>query len=257
MPNDFKKQADDLKPREKLLKAPRVGDLHDEDLLAIILKTGAEGCDVMELSRRLISHYGSVRKFVGAAADWRTLREDIRVHNLASPDRKILGVGEAKLLELAAAIELARRGIELLRGEPGDDAPLPKTVRTFADAHRVFRYALRGRSEQENFLVLPVDTRFTPLCDPIFVTRGTLSSTPVHPREVFREAIRWGAHALLVAHNHPSGDATPSAEDVRLTERLVEVSKLVSIPLVDHLVLGSSQGCDACISLRQAKLVEF
>ena len=254
MPSDFKNQADELKPREKMMRAASLRDVDSEDLLAVLLKTGAQGCDVMELSRRLVSLFGSIRTFVKVGADWRAMKEAVRRHNEEHPDRRVAGVGDVKLLELAAAIELARRGFD----QGIEDAePPPRNVRTSADAARIFRSALTGRGEQENFFVLPVDSRFAPACDPICITRGTLSSTPVHPREVFREAIRWGAHAIVVAHNHPSGDTTPSREDIALTTRLLEVSKLVAIPLVDHLVLGSSQTGRGFLSLRESKLVDF
>lgn len=254
MANNFKNQADDLKPREKMMRAASLRDVDSEDLLAVLLKTGTSGCDVMELSRRLITIFGSIHEFTRVAIDWRAMKERIRVANQEHPERKISGVGDVKLLELAAATELARRGFAQRFDD--EDAP-PKNVRTIPDAVRFFRSALVGRSEQENFFVLPIDTRFVPACEPICLTRGTLSSTPAHPREVFREAIRWGAHAIMVAHNHPSGDPTPSREDIALTSRLIEASRLVSIPLVDHIVLGSSQYSKGYISLRESGLVEF
>lgn len=255
MANDFKKQAAELMPREKMKSLSSASEMASEDLLAILLKTGAEGCDVMELSRRLISMAGSVGQFVNLASNWRSLRDAVRKHNKANPDRKIMGIGETKMLELTAAIELARRST---RGAAGDDdgAP-PKTIRTVEDAIAVFCYAYRGRGEQECFLVLPLDTRNNVLCDPICVTRGTVSSTPVHPREVFKEAIRWGASSILVAHNHPSGNTSPSKEDLELTKRLVEVSQLVSIPLIDHIIVGTSSSGRTGISLRKQKFVDF
>ena len=87
---------------------------------------------------------------------------------------------------------------------------------------------------------LPLDTHFHPLSEPLRVTRGTRDATDVHVREVFREAIRWNARGAMVAHNHPTGDPTPSEEDLSLTRRLVETAQVLGIELVDHLVLGRS-----------------
>lgn len=255
--SEFKARADESKPREKMMRAPSLREISGEDLLAVLLKTGAQGCDVSALAARLLSLYGSTAAFVRAAADWRAVKERVRRHNAEHPQARILGVGDVKLLELAAAVELARRGFD---AAPDDDdgAGVPLKIRSASDALRAFRVAVRGRGEQENFFVLPIDVKFTPLSDPICVTRGTVASTPVHPREVFREAVRWGAHAIFVAHNHPSGDPTPSQEDFALTERLLEVAQTVGIPLLDHIVFGTGRGAaGGFVSFRAANLVKF
>ncbi len=260
MANDFKSRPAELKPREKMARSPDLSTLSSEELLAILLKTGAADCDVMELSSRLISHFRSTRNFIRTAIDWRALEREIAAHNRDNPGRRILGVGRVKLFELAAAFELGRRGLaSAADGDLDAGENLPSDVRTVANAERIFRYALIGRGEQENFLVLPVTARFTPLSDPIFATRGTVSSTPVHPRDVFREAVRWGAHSVIVAHNHPSGDPTPSAKDLSLTRRLVEISQLMAIPLLDHLVLATAPDSSPgdFVSIRGAELVSF
>ncbi len=116
-----------------------------------------------------------------------------------------------------------------------------------------FVEALMGE-EQEIFFVLPLDTKNHPLCTaPLRVTYGLLDQTPVHPREVFKAAIRWGAQSIIVAHNHPSGDPMPGKDDIRLTERLVEASRIIGIPLLDHLILGSPSSADGrgFVSLRK------
>lgn len=152
------------------------------------------------------------------------------------------------MLELAAAFELARRGFS---GDDDGDNGMPAKISGVKQAVTAFSVGLRGKREQENFFVLPINTKLVPLSEPICISRGTLSSTPAHPREVFREAVRWGAHAIFICHNHPSGDVTPSDEDKALTKRLVDVGKLVAIPVVDHIILGSSPTSDKYFSMRE------
>ena len=245
-PNDFKSLPDELKPREKMRRAASVRDVETEALLAVLLKTGAAGCDVAELSRRLLKAAGSLSRLV--RCDWRELALLIRQHNAAHQETKILGIGPAKQLELAAAFELVRRGYAV---SAEDVRSL--VVRESGDAAEIFRRVLDPGDEQENFLVLPLDAKNHPLCEPIRVTRGTLDMSPVHGREVFKDAIRWGAHAVMVAHNHPSGDPTPSRDDLAVTRRLVEASVVVGIPLLDHLILGRTD----FISLRESGDVAF
>jgi DNA repair protein RadC len=245
-PNNFKAMSDDLKPREKMRRAASVRDVDTEALLAVMLKTGAAGCDVAELSRRLLKAAGSLSRLV--KCDWRELEALIRAHNAAHPEERVVGIGPAKGLLLAAAFELVRRGYAVT-----DDDVRGLTVREAGDAAEIFRRALSLGEEQENFLVLPLDAKNHPLCEPICVTRGTLDMSPVHGREVFKDAIRWGAHAVMVAHNHPSGDPTPSGDDLAVTRRLVEASAVVGIPLLDHLILGRS----AFVSLRESGEVAF
>lgn len=245
-PNNFKAMSDDLKPREKMRRAASVRDVETEALLAVMLKTGAAGCDVGELSRRLLKAAGSLSRLV--KCDWRELESLIRIYNAAHPEERVVGIGPAKGLLLAAAFELVRRGYAVT-----DEDVRGLTVREAGDAAEIFRRALDLGEEQENFLVLPLDAKNHPLCEPICVTRGTLDMSPVHGREVFKDAIRWGAHAVMVAHNHPSGDSTPSGDDLAVTRRLVEASAVVGIPLLDHLILGR----DDFVSLRESGDVAF
>lgn len=244
--NDFRALPDELKPREQLRRAASPRDVSDEALLAVLLKTGANGCDVCELARRLLKAFGSLHALV--RADSRQLERTIRDYNQAHPEKRILGIGPVKSLELTAAFELVRRGFE-----PRSDYVRLRKVSTSEDAYAVFKRAVSLGDEQENFYVLPLDSKRHPLCEAVRVTRGTLDSSPVHVREVFKDAIKWGAHAVMVAHNHPSGDPEPSVADVVMTRRLVEASTLVGIPLIDHLVVGM----DRYVSLRETGAVAF
>ncbi len=244
--NNFKSLSDELKPRERMRRASSVRAVDDAALLAVMLKTGTQGCDVMESSRRLLKAFGSLPRLV--RCDWRELGETIRQYNKVHPNERVLGIGPTKQLELAAAFELVRRGFDV---SPEDVRA--KAVDSSEAAVEIFRRALALGEEQENLFVLPLDAKRHPLCEPICATRGTLDKSPVHSREVFKDAIRWGAHAVIVAHNHPSGDPTPSREDIVVTKRLLEASLVVGIPLIDHVILGNP----GFTSLRDLGLVAF
>ncbi len=231
--NNFRSLSNELKPREKMRRASSVRAVDDVSLLAVMLKTGTNGCDVMESSRRLLKAFGSLTRLV--RCDWRELGETIKQYNKAHPNERVLGIGPTKQLELAAAFELVRRGFDV-----SSEDVRAKAVDSTETAVEIFRRSLAMGEEQENLFVLPLDAKNHPLCEPICATRGTLDMSPIHSREVFKDAIRWGAHAVIVAHNHPSGDPTPSREDAIVTKRLVEASAVIGIPLLDHIVLGNS-----------------
>jgi len=227
--------VENLLPRERMLNAVRAEEVPSEALLAILLKTGAPGCDVCELARRLLDCFGSVAALV--KCDWRTIAEKVRSYNAQNPARPISGLGQVKLLELAAAFELGRRGYDA-----GVVDVRKVTVNSPDAAAELFWQQVRGWEEQENFLVLPLDAAKHPLAEPLVLVRGSLDAATVHPREVFKEAVRWGTHSLIVAHNHPSGSLKPSRQDRELTARLQECARLMQIPLVDHLILGIENG---------------
>ena len=220
-------------PREQMERAASPHDLKDEAVLAILLKTGAPGCDVLELARRLIKAFGCLQDLV--EADWRMLLAKIANYNKRNPDEPIKGVGKVKALELAAAFEL---GYRRLRVKPSDLKAL--RVGNAEEAYRVFKFIAQEGDAVENFWVLPLNAQRHPLCEPIRVARGTANSSGVMPRDVFREAIRWNAHCIVVAHNHPNGDPTPSEGDIETTRALMSLSKDLGVPLIDHLVIADS-----------------
>ncbi len=247
MASDFKYLSDKVKPREQLRDAVSPSELKPEALLAILLRTGSAGCNVLETAQRLLDAFGSVAELV--KSDWRTLDQHIRDYNRNHPEQKIKGVGHLKMLELAAAFELVRRGYEL----DGEDIRKIRIAKP-EDSYRIFKEAALMGEEQEGFFVLPLDAKGHPLCTaPLRVTYGLADHAPAHPREVFKAAIRWGAQSIVVAHNHPSGDPNPSTDDIRLTERLVEASRIIGIQLLDHLILGSpdSAGGRGFVSLKK------
>lgn len=228
MGNDFKKRAVESKPRERIEEAGTAAVASAAELLAIIIKTGTAGCDVMELSRRLIDAFGGAEALV--KTDLNTLRSGIRTYNAENPHRMITGLGRVKTLQLAAAFELARRGYAA-RATPA------KTIASSADAAAVFRAAMEENAEKEKFWALPLDTKRRPLSEPQVIAIGTLNGVNVHPRDVFSIAVRWNAHSIVVAHNHPSGGLLPSKQDVELTRGLFGAGKMMGIPLVDHLII--------------------
>ena len=229
MANNFKERIAELKPRERIETAGSASVASAVELLAVILKTGAAGCDVMELSRRLIDAFGGVEELV--RTDLNTLKSGVARYNKANPDRKVLGLGRVKMLELAAAFELARRGYARKRN-------FKKPVRSSADAVEVFRGVMKIDAEREMFLALPLDSKKRPLADAQVISIGTANGVSVHPRDVFATAVRWNASAIVVAHNHPSGDASPSNRDDELTRGFDVAGKMMGIPLVDHIILG-------------------
>ncbi len=199
-------------PRERL-RALGPGALSDAELLALVLRTGGAGRGGLDLSRLLLARAGGLLALARAAPA-----------ELRAP-----GVGPAKAASLEAAFELGRR-IASRRLAPGDPITGP------ADVHRHLHPRLRG-APQEEFLALLLDGRHRLLRE-IPISRGTLTASLVHPREVFRPALREGAAALVLAHNHPSGDPTPSAEDREVTDRLVRAGELLGVRVVDHVVVA-------------------
>ena len=243
--NRFTELPEELRPRERMVAAGSADALSDRELLMVMLKTGTAGCDVEETAKRLLCAFGSLGEFVRCS--WQELEARLVEWNKAHPDRRVLGVGRAKVLELAAAFELAKRGFRTGAGNVS-----AVRIRGTEDAVSVFARALAVDEERERFRVLILDSRRQPLCAPLPVSSGTLEGTTVHPREVFKEAIRRGAQSVIVSHNHPGGTPVPSDDDIDLTRRLVESGNTLCIPLLDHIILGDSntEGSAPFVSIR-------
>ena len=200
------------RPRERLF-ARGVKQLLDGELVALVLGTGVSGLSARHLADRLIDGAGGLVP-LSRAEPGELLNER--------------GVGAARAARLAAAFELGRRGLDLRdRGEPMIS---PEAV------YRRLRSRLIGLA-QEVAVVLALDAGNHVIAE-IEIGRGEATGVPVHPREVFRPLIRHAAAAGIIAHNHPSGDPTPSIDDVLLTRRLFEAAELVGIPLLDHVVIA-------------------
>ena len=200
------------RPRERL-KAVGAPYLSDEELLAIILRVGIKGENVADLARRL-------------------LREQRGVTGLAALDVGELArqraVGEAKACQIKASLELGRR---LLTA-----SPQLKQVSSAADVADLLVLEM-GQLEQEHLRVLHLNTK-NQLLGWVEVYRGSLASAPIRPADVFKGAVRANAASVILAHNHPSGDPTPSPDDARATEMLVEAGKLLDVEVLDHVVIG-------------------
>ena len=224
----------DTRPREKM-EQQGTAALTNEELLAILLGSGTRGFSVLEVARALRGKYGSLT----------ALAED-------SPAafKSIRGIGPAKSKLLKAALELARR----MNRENFDAQQL---VRTPEDVVSALGGEARARG-QEVLWMLPLDAKYRLKRPPVAVTLGLADASLAHPREVFREAIACGSSAIVLAHNHPSGDPTPSGEDIRLTRELVAAGKVIGIPVLDHVILGRPDSAGRShVSLREAGLVEF
>ncbi|MBU0679415.1 MAG: DNA repair protein RadC [Verrucomicrobia bacterium] len=208
----------------------------DDVLIALILRSGARGANVVELSRTLLDAYGSLTAMAKAPV------EDLATFH---------GMGKVKAQVLKASLELATRLSE-------EETGTMPTVRAPEEAAAVLRERARKR-ETEAFWVLLLDTKNKLLRNPVEVTSGILDASLVHPREVFKEAIRTSAAAIICAHNHPSGDPAPSSEDIRVTRQLLEAGRVIDIPLLDHIILGNREAgrSNDFFSLRESGLISF
>lgn len=188
--------------------------LSDAECVALVLRSGCTGRSAEHVALEVLQQFGGLAGLAGAD-----------LHELAA----VRGVGIARASALLAAFGLSRRLVEL-RIAPG--AP----VRCGGDVARLVREATRGYG-RESFWSLTLDVRHRVVAQRL-VSLGGLGNAPVHPREVFAPAIKDRAAALVVAHNHPSGDPSPSGDDRLVTERLRQVGELVGIELLDHVVVG-------------------
>jgi DNA repair protein RadC len=204
------------RPRERMIRLGAEALSHAE-LLAILLRTGSRKESVVNLAQRVLHDCGGLRRF--AERSWDELTH-------------ISGIGPAKALELQASLELGRR---VARSR----LPEAAAVASPQDAADLLMEELRHLRE-EHFVVLFLNTK-NRVIGRQTLSIGSLNASIVHPREVFRAAIRRSSASILCAHNHPSGDPTPSPEDLQLTRRLAEAGELVGIELLDHIVIGDNR----------------
>ncbi len=206
----------DERPRERLQKlGPQA--LSNAELIAILLRVGVPGENAVQVGQRLLLKFGGIAGIHRAPFD-----ELIHQH----------GIGEAKAAQIKAAIELGRR----LTLESPEERP---TINSPADAAGLIQYEMQAL-EQEHLRILLLDRRNRVL-EIVDLYRGSVSSSQIRVGEVFREAVRKNASAIIVAHNHPSGDPTPSPDDVAVTRSIVQAGKMLDVDVLDHLVIGQGR----------------
>ncbi len=216
---------DSERPREKMASlGPQA--LSNSELLAILIRTGLPGENAIQVGQRLLKHFG------GITGIHRATFAEVKAQK---------GIGTAKAAQIKAAVELGRR----LTLESPEERP---SIHSPADAAALVQYEMSAL-EQEHLWVLLLDIRNRVLAT-IRLYKGALSSSQIRVGEVFRDAVRQNAAGIVVVHNHPSGDPSPSPDDVAVTRALVSAGKLLDIDVVDHLVIG--QG--SYISMKQRGL---
>ncbi len=203
------------RPRERLIRnGPE--SLSNAELLGIILRTGSRKENVISLCNQIFSQY------------------NLKQLSLANVSRlmQVHGVGEAKAAQVAAVFELARR-LETFVEEPKRKICSPKDV-------YALMYPKMREQKKEKFVTLCLDTKNQVLKEDV-ISVGSLNASIVHPREVFKAALMESSASVIMIHNHPSGDPSPSKEDIMVTEKLIEGGKLLGIDVLDHIIIGDGR----------------
>ena len=199
------------RPRERFLKLGSEA-LSDAELFAILLRTGTKGENVIDMSNRLISQYGLDKLF------------DCSLKEL----QEIKGIGPSKAMQILTIKEIQKRI---------NSAKTPvKKITCAEDVFKLFKDKLADKKE-EHFFVLLLDTKNNIIKEEL-ITKGILDSSILHPREVFKPAIRNSASKIILIHNHPSGDPNPSREDLDITSKLIESGNQIGIKILDHVIVG-------------------
>jgi DNA repair protein RadC len=207
----------DERPRERL-KRLGAGNLSVQELLAIIMGRGISKESVLVTSQRLLDKFKTIYGISEATI------EELQ---------QIRGIGLAKACQIKAAFELASRWKDKSDKNPSASISAPE------DIYKELRFKARGK-KKEYFWAVLLDTR-NKIIKSVEISIGSLDSSIVHPRELFKEAISASASSIIIAHNHPSGNTQPSEEDIKLTKRLKEGGDIVGIEIIDHIILGEDQ----------------
>ena len=209
----IKELPDNERPRERLMQSGADALKHSE-LIAILLRTGTKGVSAIQVAEQLLQKFDSLDRLSRATID---------------ELRQVKGVGRDKAIGLKSAFTLARRMAQEIRQEsPTLDTP-ERVAELLREANRAY--------EVENFQVVILNTR-RKLIRIDNISQGTLDTILVHPREVFKLAITANAAAIVLVHNHPSGDPTPSEADIKVTRDLIRAGQLLKIDVLDHVILG-------------------
>jgi DNA repair protein RadC len=202
-----------LLPREKLqIYGPK--ELLDHELFSILLSTGSKKENVFSLSQRIIKGFD---------------REEIMVDKNLDRLSNRLSIGKVQTSRIMAAIEIGRRLF---------DAPTTRNqIRSYEDVYEILKNMQHLKKEYVRGLYL--NSRNTIIRDEI-ISIGSLDSNIIHPREIFKPAIEYSAYAIIIAHNHPSGVASPSQADIQITKQLIQLGELLQIPILDHIIIGEN-----------------
>ncbi|MFI5359853.1 MAG: DNA repair protein RadC [Halanaerobiales bacterium] len=209
----IKEMPVDERPREKLIKYG-AESLTDAELLALIIRIGNDKRTAIELAQDIINKFGGLKALYY-----------LSINEL----KDIKGIGDAKAAQIKAVVELGKRLVSLEREEKD-------IVRTPEDVVQLMMPELRFLT-QEVFKVILLDIKNQVIAIPL-ISKGGLSSSIVHPREVFKEAIKRSAAAMILVHNHPSGIPEPSREDINITKRLLAAGEILGIDVLDHVIIG-------------------
>ena len=212
----IKDLKEEEKPRERLIKYGKES-LSNEELLSIILKTGTKNYSVKTLAKLLLKEINNINDL-----------KDITINKLMS----IKGIGKVKAIEILAALEVGKRVYYL---KDNNDIKLNSIDKIF----EYFRYMLMYE-HQENFIAVYLDSTLRLISYKILF-KGTLNTSIVHPREIFKYAFLESAYSIVIIHNHPSGEVIPSKQDVELTNKLFEIGSLMGVPILDHIIIGKDK----------------
>jgi len=205
------------RPRERLSKLGSEA-LSSQEILALILGRGIKGESVIVTAQKLLSRFGNLKNLASASIEELT---------------QIKGIGPAKAAQIKATFELSKR----LENSSSETTKI--TVKSPEDVVKTARNLLKGK-KKEHFLVICLDTR-NHLIKTSTVSIGSLDCSIVHPREVFKDAISSSAASVIFIHNHPSGDPTPSEDDIKMTKRLIEAGEIIGIEVLDHIIICDSE----------------
>lgn len=208
----LKDLPEEERPRERLLKFGSES-LSIQELLQIILRSGHKGESVALLSQRLLSHFGNLKKLFEASI------EELM---------QIKGIGLAKATQIKAVFEIAKRyNLQI------DEKMKQNKISSPYDVFKLVKAKIKDY-KKEHFYILALNTKNFVVSE---ISIGTLNASLVHPREVFIEAIKARANSIILVHNHPSGDLTPSEDDIKITKELIEGGKILGIEVLDHIII--------------------
>ncbi len=212
----IKELNENERPRERLLKYG-VSNLSNEELLSIILKTGTKNISVKTLASKVLQELKDINSL-----------KDITINKLI----KIKGIGKVKAIELIASLELGKRVYYL---NDNKNNILNSSNKVFDYFKDILMY-----EAQENFIAVYLDSK-SRIISYKLLFKGTLNTSCVHPREIFKYAFLESAYSIIIIHNHPSGEVDPSIPDIELTNNLFNIGKLMGIPVVDHIIIGKTK----------------